>query len=317
MIGDYIAFLSGFRFFIINFAENIRIKLIFNSNYYNKNQKMKKFFSYFMISLCLLGTSVVTSCSSDDDDKEEGLPELPYLSDAAIYQVDEENNNEEIVYIELTSAGNYFINYVDGAPEGSSVAMKRFECSTFTKNSDGTYQLNGKNVALKIESAGSNKFNITLGDKSYTATKAGTGSKASFANADKICRSWKVKKAYAEIKELTMPEPLKVSADNYKQLTDRLNEQKRVLPYFEELDYISFSNTYKDSSHLWYVGKTDSSIARGVWQWDNGKIKLGDSSKSIDVTFEGSTMKLSHTTVDGSTTIKWEYELTPAPLSVR
>ena len=84
MIGDYIAFLSSFRVFIINFAENIRIKLIFNSNYYNKNQKMKKFFSYFMISLCLLGTSVVTSCSSDDDNEEDKLADLPYENEAAI-----------------------------------------------------------------------------------------------------------------------------------------------------------------------------------------------------------------------------------------
>jgi hypothetical protein len=288
---------------------------------------MKKFFSYFMVFMCLLGTSVVTSCSSSDDDKKDELPELPYLSDAAIYQLDEENNNEEIVYIELTTAGNYFIQYVGGAPENSPVAMKRFECSTFTKKSDGTYQLNGKNVTLKIESAGGNKYNITLGDKTYTATKAGTG-KASFADANNICRSWRVKKAYAEIKELTMPEPLKVSASNYKELTNKLTEQKRVLPYFVELDYISFSNTKKDSNHLWYVGKTDSSISRGVWQWksspEGGLVNFDDAKdensgveQNIDVTFVGSTMKLSHTTANGSTTITWEYELTPAPVKVK
>jgi hypothetical protein len=278
---------------------------------------MKKFFSYFMISMCLLGTSVVTSCGSDDDDNEDSLPELKYKDDAAIYQLDEENNNEEIVYIELTTAGNYFIQYVGGAPENSPVAMKRFECSTFTKNSDGTYQLNDKNVTLKIESAGGNKYNITLGDKSYTATKAGSGSKATFPNADQICRSWRVKNVYAEIKELTMAEPLKVNADNYKQLINKLNEKNRILPYFVELDYISFSNTYKDSSHLWYVGKTDNSIARGVWQWNNGKITFDDSTEYIDVTFEGSTMKFNHKKIDGSTTIEWGYEFVATPFKVK
>ena len=63
---------------------------------------MKKFFSYFMISLCLLGTSVVTSCSSDDDDNEDKLADLPYENEAAVYQVTEESTIE---YFELTSDG--------------------------------------------------------------------------------------------------------------------------------------------------------------------------------------------------------------------
>lgn len=273
---------------------------------------MKKIFSYFMIFMCLLGTSVVTSCSSSDDDKEDKLPDLPYLSDAAIYQLDEENNNEDIVYIELTTAGNYFIQYVGGAPE-SSVSMKRFEGSTFTKNSDGSYQLNGKNVTLRIEAADS-KYNITLGDKNYTASKVGT--KANFVNSDKICRSWKVKKAYANISSSVLKNPVEESAGNCKDLLKKLGENYS-LPYFVEIDYISFSNTYKDSSHLYYVGKTDDSIARGVWQWKSNKINIDDAVDDINVTFEGSTMKLSHKTIDGSTTIEWGYELTPTPFRVR
>lgn len=284
---------------------------------------MKKFFSYFMVFMCLLGTSVVTSCSSDDDDKKDELPELPYLSDAAIYQLDEENNNEEIVYIELTTAGNYFIQYVGGAPENSPVAMKRFECSTFTKNSDGTYQLNGKNVTLKIQSNGG-KYNLTLGDKTYTATKV--GSKATFANANNICRSWKVKKAYVNITSSVF-KPTEVSASNYKDLKNKLGDNYNI-PYFKDIDYICFSNTMKDSSHLYYVVKTDDNISRGVWQWksspEGGLVNFDDAKdensgveQNIDVTFVGSTMKLSHTTADGSTTITWEYELTPAPVKVK
>lgn len=313
MIGDYIAFLSGFRVFIINFAENIRIKLIFNSNYYNKNQKMKKFFSYFMISLCLLGTSVVTSCSSDDDDSEESLPELKFQSDAAIYQL--YGNMEDISYIELTTAGNYIIEYVSMAPN-SPVSLKNFECGTFKKGSeDNTYELEGKNTILEIQPIGG-EYKITLGDKTYTAMKV--GSTAPLANGtpmQQICRSWKVKKVYANIESSVLKNPVSESASNSKDLLKKLGENYE-LPYFVELDYISFSNTYKFQDRLSYVGRVDNSIRRGVWQYTNA-IVFDESGEKINVTFEGTTMKLTHKTVDGSTTIEWGYEFTPAPLSVR
>lgn len=320
MIGDYIAFLSSFRVFIINFAENIRIKLIFNSNYYNKNQKMKKFFSYFMISLCLLGTSVVTSCSSDDDDKEESLPELKYKSDAAIYQL--EDNAEEIEYVELTTSGNYIIQYNGMAPN-SSVSMKDFECGTFTKNSeDNTYLLEGKTTegettTLKVEQVGG-EYNVTLGGKTYTAVKV--GSIASFTNTnqlEQICRSWSVKKVYANINS-TVFKSTEVSASNYKDLLNKLGEEY-TLPYFVELDNISFSNTYKFKDRLSYVSinKKGQKIRRGVWQWNTNAIVFDESGEDVNVAFEGTTMKFKHTTVDGSTTIEWGYEFTPAPLSVR
>ena len=312
MIGDYIAFLSGFRFFIINFAENIRIKQIFNSNYYNKNQKMKKFFSYFMISLCLLGTSVVTSCSSDDDDKDESLPELKFQSDAAIYQL--EGNMEDIQYIELTTAGNYIIQYNGMAPS-SSVSMKNFECGTFTKV-DNSYQLEGKNTTLKIEPSGAG-YTITLGEKSYTAVKV--GSIASFTKEnqmEKICRSWRVKKVYANISSSVLKNPVAVTASNSKELLKKLNDEYS-LPYFVELDYICFSNTYKYNDRLSYVGKTDDSIKRSVWQWNNSKIILDESGEQINVTFEGTTMKFDHKTLDGSTTIEWGYEFTATPVRIK
>ena len=323
MIGDYIAFLSGFRFFIINFAENIRIKLIFNSNYYNKNQKMKKFFSYFMISLCLLGTSVVTSCSSDDDDKEEGLPELPYLSEAAIYQIDD--LKDDISFIELTTAGNYFIQYIDMAPE-SSVSKKNFQGGNFTKKSDGIYQLNGLDKDLKIESAGG-KYNITLGDKTYTATKM--GSTASFSHSNDICRSWKVKKATANINGPDLINPIEINASNYKDLKKKLEENNRVKPEgFIDIDYISFSNTYKYADHLSYVVKTDETISRGEWQWkankEGGMINFNDAKdintyeelQFMSVLFEGTTMIISYEAANGSTTTKLTYELTPALVKI-
>lgn len=275
---------------------------------------MKKFFSYFMISLCLLGTSVVTSCSSDDDDKEDKLPELPYVADAAIYHL--EDNKEGITYIELTTAGNYFIQYEDGAPK-SSVSMKRFECGTFTKNSeDNTYQLEGKNTTLKIEHAGGD-YNIILGDKPYPAMKKGTpASLTSGSPLEQICRSWKVKNVYVNI-DSSVLKPFNTKSSNYKDLEKQIDDNGYVLPYFVALDYISFSSTYWYNDCLSYVGKTDDTIGRSVWQWKNNAIILDESGKQINVTFEGSTMKLSHKTVDGSTTIEWGYELTPAPVRVR
>ena len=48
-----------------------------------------------------------------------------------------------------------------------------------------------------------------------------------------------------------------------------------------------------------------------------GHLNFDESGEKINVTFEGTTMKLTHKTVDGSTTIEWGYDLTPAPLSVR
>jgi hypothetical protein len=274
---------------------------------------MKKFFSYFMISMCLLGTSVVTSCSSDDDDNDDSLPELKYKDEAAIYQL--YGNMEDIAYIELTTAGNYIIQYNGMAPT-SSVAMKNFECGTFTKSSeDNTYQLEGKNTTLEIQPIGG-EYKITLGDKTYTAMKVGsTAPLASGTPMQQICRSWKVKKVYANIESSVLKNPVSESASNSKDLLKKLGENYE-LPYFVELDYISFSNTYKFQDRLSYVGRVDNSIRRGVWQYTNA-IVFDESGEKINVTFEGTTMKLTHKTVDGSTTIEWGYDLTPAPLSVR
>jgi hypothetical protein len=276
---------------------------------------IKKFFSYFMVFMCLLGTSVVTACSSDDDDEEDKLPELQYKNDAAIYQL--EGNAEDIAYVELTTAGNYIIEYIGMAPN-SSVSLKNFECGTFTKNDDGTYQLEGKNTTLKIEQAGG-EYNITLGEKIYSAIKV--GSIASFTSTnqmEQICRSWRVKKVYANIESSVLKNPVSVSAGSYKDLLNKLSDNYE-LPYFVELDKISFSNTYKFKDRLSYVkiNKDDQSIRRGVWQWNNNTIIFDESGENINVTFEGSTMKFNHKTVDGSTIIEWGYEFTAAPLTTR
>ena len=265
---------------------------------------IKKFFSYFMVFACLLGTSVVTACSSDDDDEEDKLPELQYLNDAAIYQV--EDNKDMIAYIELTTAGNYFIEYKTMAPTSpSSNAIANFEFGSFTKNtSDGTYQLNQKGTTLKIDGN-----TITLGDNSYTATKV--GAKATLVNADNICRSWKVKKVSAKIQSPNMKEPILATESNYKRLLEIVDQKNGAFEYFEEIDYICFSNTYMYDGHLSCITKSDNAIARKVWQWKNGEININDAKQNISVTFEGSKMKLSHTTINGSSTTEWEYELTP------
>lgn len=261
---------------------------------------IKKFFSYFMVFACLLGTSVVTACSSDDDDEEDKLPELQYLNDAAIYEV--EDNKEMIAFIELTTAGNYFIEYKTMAPSSSS-AIANFEFGSYSKNSDGSYQLSQKGATLKI-----NGSTITIDDNTYTATKK--DAKATFADANNICRSWRIKKASANISSSVL-KPLEVSASNVADLKNQIDQNGYNLPYLPELDYICFSNTYMYDSHLSYIEKGNNTIARKVWQWKSGKVNLNDSENDINVTFEGSTMKFSHTKVDGSTTITWVYEFAP------
>ena len=266
---------------------------------------IKKFFSYFMVFACLLGTSVVTACSSDDDDEEDKLPELQYLNDAAIYEVEE--NKERISVIELTTAGNYFIEYKTMAPSGS-YAIDNFEFGSYSKNSDGTYQLNQKGTTLKIDGS-----TITLGDNTYTASKY--AGRATFADANNICRSWRTKKISANISSSVL-KPIEVSASNYTDLEKQIDQNGYKLPYFEKIDYICFSNTYMYDSHLSYIDKCKDAdgkdtIARKFWQWKNGKVNLNDATQDITVTFEGSTMKFSHTTVDGSTTITWVYEFAP------
>ncbi len=326
MIGDYIAFLSGFRFFIINFAHNIRIKLIFNSNYYNKNQKMKKFFSYFMISLCLLGTSVVTSCSSDDDDNEDKLADLPYENEAAVYQVTEESTIE---YFELTSDGKYLIEHHSMVQSGLSPAFyikDNFEYGTFKKNSDNEYQLNDKNnTILKIESIGGNDYKITYGNESYRVTKL--AKTATYLTADvtpsQLCRSWKLKQVKMTAKATgafntevsdsatcysTLMSNLKT---NHIDIYKSLSEKKDV----ENIDCISFSNTYK------YIVKTDKDengnpnyLLRRDWSWEGNQLYLKkgyEEKHGYNVSFIGSTMKLEYSDIQGSTSIKLEYLFTP------
>ena len=132
---------------------------------------MKKIFSYFMIFMCLLGTSVVTSCSSDDDNEEDKLADLPYENEAAIYQVTD--TESRISYIELTSNGNYIIEYKSMVVGSSAYNVKdNFEYGTFKKSADNTYQLNDKNsTILKIASTGGSNYTVTYGSESYPTTK--------------------------------------------------------------------------------------------------------------------------------------------------
>ena len=118
------------------------------------------------------------------------------------------------------------------------------------------------------------------------------------------------KKVSANISSSVL-KPIEVSASNYKDLENKIDQNGYKLPYFEKIDYVCFSNTYMYGDHLSYIAKVDNTIARKVWQWKNGKVNLNDESQDITVTFEGSTMKFSHTTIDGSTTITWVYELAP------
>lgn len=294
---------------------------------------MKKLFSYLMISMCLLGTSVVTSCGSDDDE-DVALDAPKYESDAALYKL--ETNDEKISYIELTSAGNYYLEYltmvksktatikVNDAeiplPFTTSNAVTRtakdnFEYGTYTKNGEGSFELNGKGTLI-IQTAGGSKYTltITVGTKTYTYTGTKESKSYSTATASKICRSWRLKKVYLNMDQDVMGFTTHISeeASTYKDLMNKLakNSGSDYSESIEEIDYISFNNTGS------YVVKTSSSIDRGYWRWDESKSTLylrKDSQIGLVVTFSGKKMKMDYTMkVDmgntGSTSISLGYE---------
>ena len=290
---------------------------------------MKKFFSYFMISMCLLGTSVVTSCGSDDDDSGS-LKDLPYEADAALYEV--ANNSDKIGYIELTSAGNYFIEYktmvkskaatinVNDAeislPFASSdknitrATMDNFEYGTFEKNSDGSYTLKDRsNAILTIKQESNGSYTITLGESTYSATRVNRV--PTFALQSQICRSWKMSKVYFKMEQNVMGVKTSINeeAGSYKDLMKKLQKYSNTTyDNVENIDYISFNNTGS------YVVKTDNSIDRNYWSWSNNKLYFTNSPNvGWDVTFDGSTMKMDYKmSFDGgeamSSTLEMGYE---------
>ena len=282
---------------------------------------MKKIFSYFMISMCLLGTSVVTSCGSDDDEPDT-LSKLPYEAEAAVYEIT--NYDSNISYIELTTAGNYYIihkSFAESKPlsitvndvelplaftSNESVTRARknnFWYGTYEKNADGSFKLKDENATLTIQSAGSGLYNITLNDKTYEAKKLDR--RASFAKATDICRSWRLKKVKVEvIASGIIKTNISEEASNYTDLMNKLAKNPAItFPTVENIEYVSFSNTYM------YVVKTSSTIFYNFWKWDNNKLYLNSNSEiGYDVTFEGSTMKFKNSKSDDSASMTVEYE---------
>ena len=298
---------------------------------------MKKFFSYFMMAMCLLGTSVVTSCGSDDDD--DALADLPYEADAAIYKLD--LNADRITYIELTTAGNYFIEYETMVKSKAATinvndveiplpfatadknitraTMDNFEYGTFVKNDDGSYTLrelnqnlelvpNRNNDILTIKPIGNDKYEITLGGRPYTASIVGRD--ANFPNARQICRSWKMSKVHIkmEMNIMGMKTAIDEEANSYKDLMKKLQKYPGTsYGNVEDIDYISFNTSGS------YVVKTDNSIMRKYWRWTADKLYFSNSqSVGWDVTFDGSTMKMDYKmsaeTAAGSTSLEMHYE---------
>ena len=222
---------------------------------------MKKFFSYFMIAMCLLGTSVVTSCGSDDDDDE--LKALPYENDAALYEVD--YNTDKIAYIELTSAGNYFIEYktmikskaatinvsdveisIPFATADKNITratQDNFEYGTFVKNDDGSYTLKDRNNDILTIKQENGRYTITLGGNTYTATRV--QNVANFPSVSQICRSWKMNKVHIkmEINIMGMKTAIDEEASSYKDLMKKLQKYAGTsYENVENIDYISFNS---------------------------------------------------------------------------
>ncbi len=293
---------------------------------------MKKFFSYFMMAMCLLGTSVVTSCGSDDDDNE-GLKDLPYEADAALYEL-VGNHIDKIAYIELTTAGNYFIEHKSMVKSKAATinvndveiplpfatadknitraTQDNFEYGTFTKNDDGSYTLKDRNNdILTIKPEGNNNYTITLGGNTYTATRVNRNS--SLTSIGQICRSWKMSKVYYRWNQSLvggLQTNIEEEAGSYKDLMKKL-EKRTGFTYgnsIQDFDYVSFNNTGS------YIVKTDNSIDRDYWNWTGNKLYFSKSPDfGYDVTFDGSTMKLDYKmTIDmgaaGTATLEMGYE---------
>lgn len=293
-------------------------KITNNINYTNSIFTMKRLFSYLMIFACLLGTAVVTSCSSDDDDKE--LSALPFESDAALYHL--ENNPLDYVYLELTTAGNYFIEstrmmqskskvvtinnlelpllFVNDEP-ATRATKKNFEYGTYKKNDDGTYTLNDRNKAiLEIKPITNSRYTITIteGDKIYEFTATRESRTYNSANVNKICRSWRLKKVYLNMKVNVMGVKTDITeeASNYNDLMKKLSKNigSDYTETVEELDYISLNSTGS------MIVKTDTNIRSGHWKWDEKSSTLyltkGYATSSIaeigyNVSFSGNNMK--------------------------
>ena len=287
---------------------------------------MKKFFSYFMMAMCLLGTSVVTSCGSDDDD--DALADLPYEADAALYEVD--FNTDKIAYIELTSAGNYFIEYktmikskaatinvsdveisIPFATADKNITratQDNFEYGTFVKNDDGSYTLKDRNNDILTIKQENGRYTITLGGTTYTATRVQTV--ANFPSASQICRSWKMNKVRfkMEMNIMGMKTAIDEEASSYKDLMKKLQKYAGTsYENVENIDYISFNRSGS------YVVKTETSIDRSYWTWSGNKLYFSNSGNvGWDVTFDGSTMKMDYKmsaeTAAGSTSLEMHYE---------
>lgn len=290
---------------------------------------MKKFFSYFMIAMCLLGTSVVTSCGSDDDDDE--LKALLYENDAALYEVD--YNTDKIAYIELTAAGNYFIEYktmikskaatinvsdveisIPFATADKNITratQDNFEYGTFVKNDDGSYTLKDRNNDILTIKQENGRYTITLGGTTYTATRVNRNS--SLSSIGQICRSWKMSKVYYRWNQSLiggLQTSIEEEAGSFKDLMKKL-ENRTGFTYgnsIQDFDYVSFNNTGS------YIVKTENSIDRDYWNWSGNKLYFSKSPDfGYDVTFDGSTLKLDYKmTIDmgaaGTATLEMGYE---------
>ncbi|MBO4483542.1 MAG: hypothetical protein J5735_06970 [Prevotella sp.] len=287
---------------------------------------MKKFFSYFMIAMCLLGTSVVTSCGSDDDDDE--LKALPYEADAALYELD--YNTDKIAYIELTSAGNYFIEYktmikskvatinvndvefslpfATADKNITRATQDNFEYGVFERNDDGSYTLKDRSNDILTIKQENGRYTITLGGNTYTATRVNRF--ATFAAASQICRSWKMTNVRFKMEQdiMGMKVDIDEEASSYKDLMKKLQKYTGTsYGNVEDIDYISFNNTGS------YVVKTETSIERNYWSWSGNKLFFSNSQDvGWDVTFDGSTMKMDYkksvNTELGSSSLEMHYE---------
>lgn len=256
--------------------------------------------AYYLGALAICCMLSLSACSDDDDDDnqdnpsgqfEGSLEDAKYQADAVKYTV---NGNSEIGSIELTSSGNYLIlptktnlNFKALSPASGKTTQvisffgKRAKLNTraggssyfgtFTKNTDGSYQLKGyatlrimgeEQIKLETESS-----SITLNVKKETVKAENNKLN------NRLCRSWHPVSA-----TLTAYTNGKVVA------TQTLNTAEDLKSEFYDYIVISPFGTFLQVD---YGNIVDDS---GVWSWTNTeqqifKYSLPEGNGSVQVSF--------------------------------
>ncbi len=187
---------------------------------------MKKFFNFNLLfaGMIMAASALSFAACSDDDDNNDGngggtgnLGTPEYRADAAKFNITDANS--QYASLELTASGDYILtekNSAAYAPKGKANApyvLKAENNSTgtntttnlngihtgkYTKNSDGTYTLEGFGTVT----VGENTLTITLQDGTTATWSIEKQQKVNGSyNIDDLCRTWTINKYNLLVKQ--------------------------------------------------------------------------------------------------------------------